>query len=163
MRRIPSQRILAAGLTGLTVLVGCTAVGGGDVTPADGAGTGDDLTGDGLAGDPGTGDPASGDAPVGDPGTGDPGVGDTAGGDALGGDVLGGDVLGGDALGGDALGGDVIGGDALAALCPPPGPYGTAVGATIPALALPDCDGVMHDVHDLCERKAGWFFIFAGY
>lgn len=45
--------------------------------------------------------------------------------------------------------------------CPPVEPFGTELGATIPDLELPDCDGNLHRVHDLCDREAAWIFSFA--
>ena len=46
-------------------------------------------------------------------------------------------------------------------VCPPPGPYGTNLGAVVPDVALPDCDGNMHTLHDLCAKKAAWLWEFA--
>ena len=48
-------------------------------------------------------------------------------------------------------------------LCPPPGPYGRDEGDTIPPVRLRDCDGNWHSLHDLCARKASWFFVYAGW
>lgn len=59
------------------------------------------------------------------------------------------------------LGGEADAG--LAALCPPGGPFGTAVGAIAPDLELSDCDGNRYSVHALCEKKAAWLFAFAGW
>ena len=133
--RAPGQSIAA---TSLIALLACTSAQSGD------AGAGDTAAGDTAGGDDARGDaPADADTP-----------GDGA---------VAGDPAAGDGASGDTVGGDFEGGDVLAALCPPQPPYGTAQGSTIPALSLPDCEGVMHDVHDLCKRKAGWFFIYAGY
>lgn len=48
-------------------------------------------------------------------------------------------------------------------MCPPSGPFGTSVGSTTPDIQLPDCDGNMHTVHNLCAKKASWFFGMAGW
>ena len=34
---------------------------------------------------------------------------------------------------------------------------------SIPDVALPDCDGNKHRLHDLCLNRASWMFIFAGW
>ena len=47
--------------------------------------------------------------------------------------------------------------------CPPTGPTGAAEGDVITDLSFDDCDGVPHSLHGLCERRASWVFVFAGY
>lgn len=51
----------------------------------------------------------------------------------------------------------------MAALCPPPGPFGLAIGDRVPDVELTDCDGNTRTLHDLCEERAAWMFIFAGW
>ena len=58
---------------------------------------------------------------------------------------------------------DASSGRDAGASCPPAGPYGVNVGDFIPDIALPDCDGNMHRLHDLCLTRAAWMFIFAGW
>jgi len=48
-------------------------------------------------------------------------------------------------------------------LCPPSGPFGNIVGDITVDLELPDCDGNMHRLHNLCGRKASWMFGMAGW
>lgn len=48
-------------------------------------------------------------------------------------------------------------------VCPPAGPFGTAVGDTIPNATFRDCDGNFHTLHDLCETRAAWMFVYAGW
>ena len=47
--------------------------------------------------------------------------------------------------------------------CPPAGAFGTEPGDVIPDLALEDCDGNTHHIHDLCNRDAAWLFVYAGW
>lgn len=49
------------------------------------------------------------------------------------------------------------------AMCPPAGPYDTRVGRTLPNVILEDCEGNTHQLHDLCGKKASWFFVFASW
>ena len=51
----------------------------------------------------------------------------------------------------------------MMALCPPQGPYGSRQDDTIPPVMLKDCDGNLHNLHDLCQKRASWFFVFAGW
>lgn len=51
--------------------------------------------------------------------------------------------------------------DMMASLCPPSAPFGTTVGDTFPEIALPDCDGQMHSLHDACTKTATYFFVYA--
>ena len=44
-----------------------------------------------------------------------------------------------------------------------PGGVGYGVGDVLPNLTLEDCDGNSHDLNELCERDAGWIFVFAGW
>lgn len=48
-------------------------------------------------------------------------------------------------------------------LCPPQGPFGANQGDTAPPLMLTDCEGNQHNLHDLCQKRASWFFVFAGW
>ena len=45
--------------------------------------------------------------------------------------------------------------------CPPEGPFGTEVGEVMPDVSLPDCDGQLHSVRELCSQDAAWLFVFA--
>jgi len=47
--------------------------------------------------------------------------------------------------------------------CPPDGPFGTKEGQKITDMKLPDCDGNMHNLHDLCGAPAGYVNLLAGY
>ena len=47
--------------------------------------------------------------------------------------------------------------------CPPAGPFGVQVGDDLPSGALVDCDGIPVDLQGLCEKKASWLFVFAGW
>ena len=47
--------------------------------------------------------------------------------------------------------------------CPPPPPYGTSIGKTLPNATLLDCDGVEYSIHDLCPSKAAWIFLYTGW
>ncbi|MEE2779417.1 MAG: hypothetical protein VYE15_02760 [Myxococcota bacterium] len=48
------------------------------------------------------------------------------------------------------------------AICPPQGPFGVNAGDTITDLELPDCDGNMHRLHDLCGARAGFVNLLSG-
>lgn len=48
-------------------------------------------------------------------------------------------------------------------MCPPTGDEGARVGKTIPNVLLEDCDGNIHQLHELCGRKASWFFVHASW
>ena len=49
-----------------------------------------------------------------------------------------------------------------AALCPPEdGDRGLDLGQVVPDLALLTCDGTPMSLHDLCPRKAAYFFVYA--
>jgi len=96
----------------------------------------------------------------------------TADGSALGGDSGAGDFFVGDTLFGDSISsGDPQLGDSHAAgdlsgdlgLCPPTGGFGYSVGSVLPSVTLEDCDGNSHNLNELCERDAGWIFVFAGW
>ena len=51
----------------------------------------------------------------------------------------------------------------MAGLCPPSGPFGIMAGAQIPDVTLTDCDGNTRSLHELCEARASWMFVFAGW
>ena len=48
------------------------------------------------------------------------------------------------------------------AICPPKGPFGVDAGDTVTDLELPDCDGNMHRLHDLCGARAGFVNLLSG-
>jgi len=47
-------------------------------------------------------------------------------------------------------------------ICPPKGPFGVDSGDTLTDLELPDCDGNMHRLHDLCGARAGFVNLLSG-
>lgn len=49
------------------------------------------------------------------------------------------------------------------AMCPPAAPFGVGVGDALPDIELSDCDGNVRSLHDLCEARASWMFVFAGW
>ena len=51
----------------------------------------------------------------------------------------------------------------VASLCPPEGPFGIRAGQQLPPLELRDCDGNTHNLHELCDAKASYTFVFAGW
>lgn len=50
---------------------------------------------------------------------------------------------------------------AMGALCPPAGPFGTAVGDIAADVTLFDCEGNEVRLHELCEAQVSWLFEFA--
>jgi peroxiredoxin len=70
---------------------------------------------------------------------------------------------GGNAQGGQGdSGGNGAGGGASAnALCPALGPFGTKLGDVAADVALLDCEGNEHRLHDLCEKSAIWILEYA--
>ena len=57
--------------------------------------------------------------------------------------------------------GSTVDAGAMSSLCPPAGPFGSAVGDVSPDITLLDCDGNPHSLHSLCERDVVWLFEFA--
>ena len=47
-------------------------------------------------------------------------------------------------------------------ICPPAGPTGVDPGDFLTDLELPDCDGNMHWLHDLCGARAGFVNLLSG-
>ena len=47
-------------------------------------------------------------------------------------------------------------------ICPPVGPAGVDPGDFLTDLELPDCDGNMHRLHDLCGARAGFVNLLSG-
>ena len=48
-------------------------------------------------------------------------------------------------------------------LCPPMGAVGVQPGNVLPDLALEDCEGNVHRLHDLCAARASYLFVYAGW
>ncbi len=77
-------------------------------------------------------------------------------------------TCGDDGCGGDCgacgAGETCIAGDCAAATtCPPPPPYGTNVGDTVPDITLTDCDGTSYSLHELCAKKASYIYMYTGW
>ena len=47
-------------------------------------------------------------------------------------------------------------------ICPPTGPFGVNTGDFLTDLELPDCDGNIHRLHDLCGARAGFVNLLSG-
>ena len=47
-------------------------------------------------------------------------------------------------------------------VCPPTGSFGVDPGDFLTDLVLPDCDGNMHRLHDLCGARAGFVNLLSG-
>ena len=82
-----------------------------------------------------------------------------ADGPTSGGDSGAGDSLHSDSFQGD--GGDVSAGET--GPCPPTSGFGLGVGDVLESWTFEDCDGNHHALDDLCEREAGWIFVYAGW
>lgn len=49
-----------------------------------------------------------------------------------------------------------------APMCPPStDDVGLELGQTIPDLSLLDCEGTPIDLHEVCDKKAAYFFVYA--
>jgi hypothetical protein len=48
-------------------------------------------------------------------------------------------------------------------LCPPQAPFGITNGSVLPPTILTDCDGNERTLQDLCDKKASWMFVLAGW
>ncbi len=48
-------------------------------------------------------------------------------------------------------------------ICPPTGPFGTDPGDVAADVALPDCDGNIRSVHDMCGANAAHINLLAGW
>lgn len=46
-------------------------------------------------------------------------------------------------------------------LCPPTGTPKRALGEILPNASLRTCEGEVFELHQLCERKAAWLFVYA--
>jgi hypothetical protein len=137
--------IAVAPLVLIQLPAACAADGS---APGGDSGAGDFFVGDTFLGDPSSSGDSSGDGYV----SGD----NIASGDNVFGDTVFGDAFGDSHSGGDALSGDT-------SPCPPTGGFGTSVGDVLPSVTLQDCDGNSHNLHELCERDAGWIFVFSGW
>jgi|TARA_R110000824_G_C14843182_1_gene639227 hypothetical protein len=47
-------------------------------------------------------------------------------------------------------------------ICPPVGSFGVNAGDFLTDLELPDCDGNIHRLHDLCGARAGFVNLLSG-
>jgi hypothetical protein len=67
---------------------------------------------------------------------------------------------GGEFLRADARPDDGLDGGSTA-LCPPSGTPKRALGEILPNASLRTCEGEVFELHQLCERKAAWLFVYA--